>query len=271
MRTDKREDANRDPQLVTVSVVIPVKDDAEELAACLSALKAQTRPAEEIVVVDNASSDSSASIARAAGATVIECLQPGIPAASARGYDAASGDLILRLDADCVPAASWIHDVVAAFEDRPEVSALTGPARFIDGPVLLRRPLAALYLHSYTCFCASALGHRPLFGSNLAMRRQAWEEIRADVHRDDPEVHDDLDLSFHLGERHRLGYVRGEPMGISMRPFSDARAFRRRMARGFRTVAVHWPEDFPPYRWRRARQQRREISSAAEGRSDDRP
>lgn len=250
---------------VTVSVVIPVKDDSAELTVCLAALAAQTRTAEEIIVVDNASTDDSAAAARAAGATVVSCRQPGIPAASATGYDAATGDLILRLDADCVPGPRWIQDVIAAFEEQPEVAALTGPAVFIDGPVPLRRPLVRAYLFAYMNFSIPALGHRPLFGSNLAMRREAWEQVRLEVHRDDPEIHDDLDLSFHLGEHHQLGQMGGEPMGISMRPFNDAKAFRRRIKRGFRSVTVHWPQEFPPFRWRRASLRRRGQSTEPAG------
>lgn len=234
-----------------VSVVIPVKDDSAALALCLAALRAQSRPADEIIVVDNGSADDSGRIAEAAGATVISCPAPGIPAASARGYDAATGDLILRLDADCVPPASWIANVVASFQKHPEVSALTGSARFIDGPALLRAPLAAIYLFAYRVMTTPALGHRPLFGSNLAIRREVWETVRTSVHRDDPELHDDLDLSFHIGEHYRVRYLKSEAMGMSMRPFRSASSFRQRVYRGFRTVVVHWPHDFPPSRWSR--------------------
>ena len=75
--------------MTTVSVVIPVRDDAEMLARCLAALAAQTRPADEIVVVDNGSSDDSASVARSAGARVVAEATPGIPQAASTGYDAA--------------------------------------------------------------------------------------------------------------------------------------------------------------------------------------
>lgn len=235
----------------TVSVVIPVKDDSAELAVCLAALGTQSRPADEIIVVDNASADNSAATAVAGGARVVSCTEPGIPAASARGYDAAQGDLILRLDADCVPPASWVSDVVGAFADQPEVCALTGSARFTDGPLLLRTALAVIYLHSYTLVSTATLGHRPLFGSNLAMRRQVWHAVRTSAHREDPALHDDLDLSFHIGDCHRLGHMRSHPMGISMRPFHSARSFQRRIGRGFRTVVTHWPRDFPPLRWAR--------------------
>jgi len=240
--------SSADPPL-TVSVVIPVKDDADHLQQCLTALSRQTLRPGEIVVVDNDSADSSADVATSFGATVVRCDQPGIPAASARGYDAATGDLILRLDADCIPAEDWVEETVDAFVRHPRVAVFTGGARFIDGPRILRAPLASAYLGAYAAVTATALGHLPLFGSNLAFRRSAWLAVRADVQRDDPEVHDDLDLAFHFGERHRIRYLRNTEMGISMRPFWSGHAFARRVSRGFRTVIRHWPQDFPSVRW----------------------
>lgn len=234
---------------LTVSVVIPVKDDAERLRRCLTALARQTRAPDQVIVVDNGSTDASVAVAAALGVTVVHCDQPGVPAASARGYDTAAGDLILRLDADCLPADTWVHHVAEAFVQHPHVSVYTGGARFIDGPRTLRTPLAVAYLIGYFALTALALGHLPVFGSNLAFRGSAWRSIRGDVRRDDPERHDDLDLAFHFGERHRIRYLPHTGMGISMRPFSSGRAFARRIIRGLRTVVGHWPEDFPPVRW----------------------
>jgi len=239
------------PSRPTVSVVIPVKDDDTELRRCLRALALQTRLPDEIVVVDNGSTDSSAEVARALGARVVRCDEPGIPAASSCGYDVATGDYILRLDADCLPSHTWVATMTGALRARPEVAAFTGGARFIDGPRRLRRPLAALYLGAYALVTASALGHLPLFGSNLAFRASAWRDVREAVHRHDPEMHDDLDLAFHLGDRHRIRYLRRAAMGISMRPFGDRTGFRRRVRRGYHTVTAHWPEDFPPVRWQK--------------------
>jgi glycosyltransferase involved in cell wall biosynthesis len=235
----------------TVSVVIPVKDDGTELSRCLRALERQTRRPDEIIVVDNGSSDASAEIARQADARVIRCDEPGIPAASALGYDSAVGELILRLDADCVPGDRWIQTLVEAFSRRPDVGALTGGAHFIDGPRALRRPLAVVYLGTYAMVGMISLGHLPVFGSNLAIRRAAWRGIRAQVHRHDPDLHDDFDLAFHLGERVPIRFVVGAEMGMSMRPFAGIRGFARRTRWGLRTVLVHWPRDFPPVRWSR--------------------
>lgn len=233
---------------LTVSVVIPVKDDGELLRRCLRALSLQSRLPDEVIVVDNASRDASAEIARLAGARVVPCASRGIAAASAAGYDAAIGSCILRLDADCIPARDWVRVMADTFASRTDVAVLTGGARFIDGPRPLRRWLAGLYLGAYAAATAPALGHLPLFGSNLGFRRSAWCDVRDRIHQH-PNMHDDLDLAYHLGERHRIRVVRGAAMGMSMRPFTSVRGFARRVDWGMRTVLLHWPQDFPSVRW----------------------
>jgi glycosyltransferase involved in cell wall biosynthesis len=237
--------------LLTVSVVIPVKDDAAPLARCLRDLAAQTRPPDEIVVVDNGSTDDSADVARRFGARVIAEPRPGIPAAASTGYDAAAGDVVARCDADSRLPPDWTVRLLAGLAG---VDAVTGPGRFYDVPprlAPLARLLSGLYLGAYVATTAVALGHAPLFGSNFAMRRTAWREVRDGVHREDTEIHDDLDLSVHLGAEHRIRWDRRLVVGISSRPFRDREALRRRFRRGMRSLTLHWPEEYPPYRWAR--------------------
>ncbi|MEY2849982.1 MAG: hypothetical protein RI885_2649 [Actinomycetota bacterium] len=229
-----------------VSVVIPVKNDASSLARCLTALTTQTRSADQIVVVDNGSEDASIDVARRFGALVVIERTPGIPAAAAAGYDAASGHIILRLDADCVPPPEWVEHVVAAFCAMPTVSAVTGGARFVDGPRAVRRVGATVYLGAFSIAMTLALGHTPLFGSNCAFRRDAWLDIRDVVHRRDPLLHDDVDLSLHLGPVRRIAYVRGITMGISSRPLTaPPGALLLRIRMGFHSLAAHWPHHLP--------------------------
>ena len=69
--------------MTTISVVIPTRNDADMLAVCLAALADQTRRADEIVVVDNASTDNTAAVCAAAGARRIAVELPGIAASTA--------------------------------------------------------------------------------------------------------------------------------------------------------------------------------------------
>lgn len=233
-----------------VSVVVPARNDAAHLERCLRLLAAQTRPPDEIVVVDNASSDRTAEVARAAGARVVHEPVPGIPPAAAAGYDAARGDVVVRCDADSVPGPEWIAGLLTALASRPDVVAVTGPGRFHGLPPGIGRLLSVLYIGLYVLSTAAALAHPPLFGTNMAMRRSWWLEVRDGVHRDDPELHDDFDLSFRLDPEHRILFRPGLSVGMSPRALRGGRPAVRRLARAFRTIRLNWADEPPWERWR---------------------
>lgn len=237
--------------MTRISVVVPVKDDARELDVCLSALTGQTSPAYEIIVVDNDSSDDSALVARRHGATVIAELRPGIWAATAAGFDHATGDVIARCDADSRLGGDWLERIASGLDARPDAVAITGPGRFYGlGPV--RRMLAdVLYMRAYFALAHGALANRPLFGSSFAIRASVWREVSATVHRDDPEVHDDFDLSYHLDPAATVLVDRRLEVGISSRPFSGPASMLIRTRRAIHTMAVHGIREMPSRRWRR--------------------
>ena len=240
------------PDRLRLSIVIPVKDDATALAVCLRALAEQSENVFEVIVVDNGSTDESADVARRYGATVITERAPGIAAAAGAGYDSARGEVVGRLDADSVPSTDWAARVLEHFHRHPATSAVTGGAHFVDGPPALRGVGARVYLGAYFVLVAGALGHTPLFGSNFAMRASAWRAVSEEVHRRDALIHDDMDLSFHLGP-HGIRYSTELHVGISSRPLTDG-GMRLRLRRGLHSIALHWPAQLPWLRvWARIR------------------
>lgn len=233
----------------TVSVVIPARDDAPALRRCLELLARQTVAPLEVVVVDNGSTDDTAAVARALGATVVEEAAVGIPPAAAAGYDAARGDVIARLDADSRPGPRWVERVARRMAD-PGLDAATGFGTFHDLPPVLGHLAALAYLGAYYVLSHLALGHTALWGSSMALRRSAWEAVRGDVHRDDPELHDDMDLAFVLGPERRIRFDPGLGVGVSARSLRGRAQRRRRMARARRTLATNWAVRPPWSRWR---------------------
>lgn len=255
----------------TISVIVPCLNDAGFLAACLDALALQTRPADEVIVVDNGSTDATAAVARAAGARVVDEPVRGIWPATATGFDAASGDLLARLDADSVPAPDWLAQVERrmAAADRPTV--VTGSGQFYGGNAVLRWIAHNIYLGSYFSLIGALLGHPPVFGSNYAMRGDAWPRLRDVVHRDRADVHDDLDLSWWLQPGMTVVRERRLVVGVSARPFDSVAGLAWRVRMGFHTLAVEWRE-WPPLERRadrrRAPQRGTAGATAVDGEAD---
>jgi glycosyltransferase involved in cell wall biosynthesis len=107
---------------VTVSAVVPVWNGARFLAEALASARAQTRPPDEIIVVDDGSNDASAEIAAAVpGVRVVGQPHAGVAAARNRGLDEARGELIAWLDADDVWTPDKLEIQVAEMEARPEL------------------------------------------------------------------------------------------------------------------------------------------------------
>lgn len=113
-----------------ISVIVPAKDAAGSLGACLEALAAQ-RDLEtefEIIVVDDASKDGTAEVAESYGVRLIRQHAEGPAAARNAGAQAAKGRLLAFTDADCEPDAHWLHHLHHAFKDR-EVAGAKGTYR----------------------------------------------------------------------------------------------------------------------------------------------
>lgn len=110
-----------------VSVVIPCYNAAEFLRETLDAVLAQTYPALEVIVIDDASSDSSWEIVQAYGDRVtavrLEHNRGGSHARN-RGAELAGGELLMFLDADDVIAPESIQALVAAVRDHPRSFAV---------------------------------------------------------------------------------------------------------------------------------------------------
>jgi len=100
-----------------ISVIIPVHNGAETLATCLEALTASTYPADECIVVNDGSTDGSDTRAATFPVRVLDLRGGPFGAAYARnrGAEAASGEILLFLDADIAVAPDTLARVAAAF------------------------------------------------------------------------------------------------------------------------------------------------------------
>jgi dolichol-phosphate mannosyltransferase len=117
--------------------VIPARDEAQRLGPCLDGLRDDPDVA-EVIVVDDCSTDATADVARAGGARVVAGVEPapgwvGKPWALQQGLEAASGEVVVFLDADTRPRRGLAGALADALAD---ADLVTAGGRFVcDGAV----------------------------------------------------------------------------------------------------------------------------------------
>lgn len=223
---------------LSLTIVIPVFNEQDHLAACLDAIAAQTVRPLEVIVVDNNSTDQTVYIARRYPfVKLIKEKRQGVLHAKNAGFEQAAGDIIGRIDADSLLPPRWAESVLS-FMASHDYAALTGPVNYYDMPM----PETNYHLDHW--MRSSIYNWSPkspfLFGSNMAIRKSVWEKMRNDLCRDNY-MHEDLDLAIHL-------YMAGEPIlyteqllaGASGRRYNDSpRRFYRYISMYRQTYLRH--------------------------------
>ncbi|MCS6862168.1 MAG: glycosyltransferase [Abditibacteriales bacterium] len=99
--------------MAMVSLYVPAYNTARTIRQCLEHVFAQTRPPDEVVVVDDGSEDETGAIAARCGVRVVRHEQNrGVGAARNTGLHAVRGDWVATVNADCVPEPQWLETLL---------------------------------------------------------------------------------------------------------------------------------------------------------------
>jgi len=167
-------------ELPFVSVVIPAYNEENYLPSCLKSIQEQDYPGKyEVIVVDNASTDNTAEIARAWGAKVVYENKRSPACARQKGAEAATGEIIAFIDADTQAPVHWLSTIVSRFIQKPKVVAVSGPYAFYDAGRFIK---IISYVGNLINIIIDQLFRKALkkgsaiWGCNFAVRRSAfWE------------------------------------------------------------------------------------------------
>ncbi|MCE3008900.1 MAG: glycosyltransferase [Bacteroidetes bacterium] len=162
-----------------ISILVPARNEGQNLGACLAAVQQQPGPW-EVWVIDDESEDDTYPIARAFAQadSRIQVLRSkgGKKQALSRGIQAARHAWIVTLDADCVAGSTWLCSLAAYLQ--PGCSLVAGPVQLAgSGPLarLLAAEQAGLMVLSGGAFGLGCPGMSN--GGNLAFRKTAWESV----------------------------------------------------------------------------------------------
>jgi glycosyltransferase involved in cell wall biosynthesis len=230
----------------SLSIVIPVYNEEQLLERCLQSIAKQTVQPDQVIVVDNNSTDRTVEVAkRFPFVTLLHERKQGIVYARDTGFNAVTSDIICRIDGDTVLPTDWTYRVRRFFgSPHNKNHALTGGGYFYN----VRLPKFNGWVQSQLVFRLNRLiiGHYILWGSNMAITRDQWYAVRNMVClRDD--IHEDLDLSFHLCDQGiKITYRAHLRIGAYVkRVFSDREHLHAHMDRWPQSLRVHgykrWP------------------------------
>lgn len=118
-----------------ISVVIPTWNGARHLPVCLTALRRQTLPPLEVILVDNASTDGTRELVAEAFPEVRHIVLPRnllFAGACNVGLRAASGELLALLNNDTEADARWLERIQAALGAHPDAGFAASKLRLFD-------------------------------------------------------------------------------------------------------------------------------------------
>jgi glycosyltransferase involved in cell wall biosynthesis len=167
---------------MTISVIVCAHNEARYLPACLHSVLAQSRIPDELLVINNASTDETPFVAsQIPHVRVVDEARKGLVVARETGRRHASGDLLIYLDADCRAPLTWLERIERRFDRDAALVALSGPYRYYDWDWTGR---ALIRAYDFTLAPATQLLVKHLlrigtifYGGNFAVRKEALERI----------------------------------------------------------------------------------------------
>lgn len=176
-----------------VSVVLTAYNEEKYIESCIKSILDQSLPADEIILVDNNSSDNTVSIAQKYPITISYEKQQGTIPARNHGFDMATSEIIARTDADTQVPHTWIEQITS-YMSTHACDGLLGGSYYRGSPKNMNAPLFLSFAEAFK----KIFGVYPLIGPNMAVTKSMWQKIKPFLCTDSNEVHEDIDVAIHI-------------------------------------------------------------------------
>ncbi|NTW32999.1 MAG: glycosyltransferase [Bacteroidetes bacterium] len=173
-----------------VTVIVPARNESENISACLKNICSQNYPADlfEIIIVNDSSTDNTAELVNDFIKTnsnyKISFIEhsgnknSGKKQAITEAIKVAQGDLIITTDADCVMNTKWIASVVEYYETY-KPAMIIGPVKFYNEKGFFQKIQSVEFLSLIASGAASVQIGAPIMcnGANLAYERKIFTDV----------------------------------------------------------------------------------------------
>lgn len=227
--------APADSPQIKISVIIPARNEEENIGNLLKALVEQTYPKEffEIIVVDDHSDDNTADVVLTfSNVKLIRLTDDNINSykkkAIETGIAAATGDLIVTTDADCIPAKEWLKTIVS-FKEKTSAVFIAAPVAFKNDPSLLQvfQALDFLTLQGITSASVFKNIHSMCNGANLAYEKKIFYEVNGFAGVDDIASGDDMLLMHKIWKKYpeQVHFIKSKEVIVTTKPMKTWKEF----------------------------------------------
>lgn len=237
---------------VAVTVIVPARNEAANIKACLQSLLNQQYPVHllQIIVVNDQSEDDTAAIVKTTGNKILlletdagEVLAPKKRAIE-KAIGHATGELIITTDADCTAPADWITTLVNYYQ-QTGVVFIAAPVNMKAGNTLvsifqtidfltMQGITAGVVYHSFTNMCN---------GANLAYTKNAFEAVNGFKNIDAIASGDDMLLMQKIANRFpgKIGFIKSASATVTTQPVNSWNQFLQQRIR-WASKATHYNE-----------------------------
>ncbi len=215
---------------IKISIIIPARNEEDHIGELLKALQEQTYPMElfEIIVVDDHSSDKTVEIvSQFPGVKLLTLNDDGINSykkkAIEKGIAAASGELIVTTDADCVPPSSWLQTIIA-FKEKTGAVFIVAPVAIHcnDSFVEVFQAMDFMVLQGITAASVYNKMHSMCNGANLAYEKQLFHDVNGFEGIDYIASGDDMLLMYKIAKKYpdSIQYLKSIDAIVSTAPMN---------------------------------------------------
>lgn len=224
-----------------ISVVVPARNEEENIGRLLDALEDQSYPRSlfEVIVVDDHSTDQTAAIARSyPGIRLISLQEDRLNSykkkAIETGIAAATGELIVSTDADCIPGTHWLSQL-AGFREKENAVLVVAPVQVESNGSLFQQfqSMDFMMLQGITGVVVHRRQLTMCNGANLAYLKKVFGEVGGFAGIDRIASGDDMLLMHKIATRYpdRISYLKSEEAIVNTRPADSWKAFFRQRIR----------------------------------------
>jgi biofilm PGA synthesis N-glycosyltransferase PgaC len=224
----------------TISVIIPARNEEENISALLEALQQQTYSSSlfEVIVVDDHSTDNTAAIVKRF--SNVRLLQNADASNSfkkkavATGIAAAANSLMVVTDADCIPPPAWLQ-TIAAFKEKNRSVFVAAPVviNCSSSLVQLFQAMDFMILQGITGAVVQQQQLSMCNGANLAYEKKAFEAVDGFAGIDTIASGDDMLLMHKVWKKFpgQVHYLKSTEAITSTQPMKTWKAFFRQRIR----------------------------------------